>query len=99
MLDEGFLRIKKQYIKTFKEKTDELEAAFEEKNSDAMLRFLHKLAGSSGGYGYNKVSQLCVELRDLIESNFNKNIALISEKVETINSILMNEFNNLKESA
>ena len=95
MLDDGFLAIKNQYVGTFKLKQEELLSAFESKDKDALLRYLHKLAGSSGGYGFTKIYQLCLETRELIENNFKQDFELISEKVKEMSSQLLHEYNKL----
>lgn len=67
-----FLALKQRYVSTFPQKQQDLQNAWAEKDINSLRALLHKLAGSSGSYGFEHVNQLCHQTMDLLE-NYNSN--------------------------
>ena len=63
-MNDKFEQIKKRYILSFEAKQKELQLAWQEKDIEQLLFLLHKLAGSSGGYGYPRISQTCQIIKE-----------------------------------
>ena len=57
MLDR-FEEIKKKYIGTFAQKQSEIQGAWDKKDIAHVHELMHKLAGSSGGYGFDELCSL-----------------------------------------
>ncbi len=65
----SFEKIKQKYISTFHQKQKDLQAAWGNQDSALLHELLHKLAGSSGGYGFNQLSVLSRQGMELTEDN------------------------------
>ncbi len=54
---------------SFEDKILHLEKALAEQDAQALSVSIHQLAGSSGSYGFDHVSQLCGDIETLIEDS------------------------------
>lgn len=68
-MDERFLQLVKKYRSTFPQKLMEIKTAREENNIPGLHALLHKLTGSSGGYGFMQMSGYCSEAMELTRNN------------------------------
>ncbi|MBL4659877.1 MAG: Hpt domain-containing protein [Alcanivoracaceae bacterium] len=84
-MSDRFAEIKKIYIATFAQKQMDLNAAWDDKDVTLLQSLLHKLAGSSGSYGFDDISLLCHKIMGLLESN-------VSDNKEQINDCLQEVF-------
>lgn len=58
----GLEQLKRKYQKTFPQKLVNLKLAREKEGFDELHSLLHKLAGSSGSYGFMALSLLCSDV-------------------------------------
>ncbi len=63
-----FEQLKNQFIGSFKDKVQQLNAALETNNFQALTVQVHQLAGSSGSYGFNEVADLCSEIEAMAQN-------------------------------
>jgi HPt (histidine-containing phosphotransfer) domain-containing protein len=63
-MTDRFEQIKTKYILSFEQKQKDLQKAWKEKDIEQLLHLLHKLSGSSGGYGYPRISQTCQIIKE-----------------------------------
>ncbi|VAW39014.1 hypothetical protein MNBD_GAMMA01-273 [hydrothermal vent metagenome] len=66
---DGFAQIKARYIATFAQKQADLKVAWDNKDIPQLHSLLHKLSGSSGGYGFNGLCALCQQATTLTAKN------------------------------
>ena len=66
---DSFEKIKKKYVATFAKKQTDLKAAWDNKDISQLHILLHKLSGSSGGYGFNDLCDLCQQATILTAKN------------------------------
>ncbi len=59
-------QLQQKYLASFADKIVALKTALEQDDVQALNVQLHQLAGSSGSYGYAKISELCTEIENLI---------------------------------
>lgn len=59
MILDKFEQLKRRYISSFGQKQTDLNGAWNERAIGKLERLLHKLAGSSGSYEFDQLSQLC----------------------------------------
>jgi len=57
-MSNGFEQLLKKYQASFADKQSKLKKAWENKDILQLHNLLHKLAGSSGSYGYNKINTI-----------------------------------------
>ncbi len=55
-------QLQQKYLASFADKIVALKTALEQDDVQALNVQLHQLAGSSGSYGYAKISELCTTL-------------------------------------
>ena len=57
------------YQASLKEKAHQLHELWsdEDKNSDHLLKFLHRIAGSAGMYGFDEISTLAVKMQSSLK--------------------------------
>ena len=67
---DKFEQLKKHYISSFEQKKVDLDGAWQEKDIGRLESLLHKLAGSSGSYEFNHLSQLCRQSMECINESF-----------------------------
>ncbi len=89
MFDQ-FLAIKKRYVATFAQKHKDIEGAWQAKDILSLGAMLHKLAGSSGSYGFDEINLLCYEAMDLLEDYDSSNDVRIDEYIGKILVLLNN---------
>ena len=70
MILDKFEQLKKRYIFSFEQKKTDLNSAWNENNIRNLESLLHKLAGSSGSYEFNHLSQLCRQSLECINKDF-----------------------------
>lgn len=87
-MDEKFLQLRIKYQSTFPQKLAEIKSAREQENVPGLHSLLHKLTGSSGGYGFMELSSLCAEVANITRSNNSPDFSHIDTLLEEIYSIL-----------
>ena len=58
--------LKQKYLASFEEKILRIKSALESSDSQVLSTLIHQLAGSSGSYGFTELSELCIEIEQLI---------------------------------
>jgi len=83
-MSDRFAEIKKKYIATFTQKQVDLNAAWDDKYLALLQGLLHKLAGSSGSYGFDDINSLCYEAMELLENKAANNDRQIDDCLKKI---------------
>ena len=60
----GISALRRKYLAGFPEKIRSLREAIARGDCNSLARLIHQLAGSSGSYGFNKLSQCCLGLEE-----------------------------------
>lgn len=68
-MSDRFKKIRNKYIETFAEKQNEIKTAWGNKDIAHVHNLMHKLAGSSGSYGFNKLCKLVQQGMELTGNN------------------------------
>ena len=61
-----FEQLKKQFLASFEAKSAHLEQALEQQDLETLTVSIHQLAGSSGSFGCDDISELCIEIESMI---------------------------------
>lgn len=69
-MPDRFEQLKQKYIGSFKQKRKDMSEAWEDNDFETLEGLLHKLAGSSGSYGFNVLSVLCKKPMEYIDGSF-----------------------------
>ena len=91
MSDSKFLEIKNRYIGTFADKKTDLKSAWKEKDFERLYESLHKLCGSSGGYGFDDVSKSCRTILNTLNDDVENNLEKIEIHLNMIFDVLQKE--------
>ena len=83
-MSDRFTMIKNKYIGTFSDKQDEIKSAWDNKDIAHVHDLMHKLAGSSGGYGFDELYQLVLKGMELTENNQVVDSEAVQECLEQI---------------
>jgi len=89
-MSDPFTHIKKKYVATFTQKQKDLEIAWENKDIPQVNALLHKLAGSSGGYGFDQLYDLSHKAMLLTDKKAIFNFEKIENCLQHIYNILKN---------
>ena len=87
-MTDRFEQIKKKYVATFLQKHSDLNAAWEKKDFSQLHELLHKLAGSSGSYGFSDISQLCQQSMKLVGTETITDEQLLEQYLKELFSLL-----------
>jgi len=87
-MKDQFIEIKKNYLATFPQKSIDIKSAREINDGLQLHLLLHKLAGSSGGYGFDELSHYCQSALKLMEENKEDGMTYLDELLEQIVSLL-----------
>lgn len=77
-------QLKQKYIKSFEQKHIDIRSAWVEKDFSQLQHLLHKLAGSSGSYGFSHLNELCVQAETIIKEEPNDNDSKLTSIIEQI---------------
>lgn len=64
-----FEQLKQKYVSSFDEKKTHLKQALATQDSQALTALVHQLAGSSGSYGFDEISECCQEIEEMLHEN------------------------------
>ena len=64
-----FEQLKQQFLDSFEAKIENLKNALENQDAQALTVSVHQLAGSSGSYGYDGISELCSVIETLVHDD------------------------------
>ena len=99
-MSDRFEEIRKKFIGTFADKQKEIEMAWGNKDIAHVHGLMHKLAGSSGGYGFDELYKLVYRGMELTTNNKISNQEEMQQCLQQILSTLKKtyESQNLKEN-
>lgn len=83
-MSDKFIQLKQKYIKSFVRKHNDIESAWGEKDFPQLEYLLHKLAGSSGGYGFSRLNHLCTQAESTIKEEHPVDNQNLSDLVQHI---------------
>ena len=72
-MHDKFEKIKQKYLASFSKKQKDLQQAWSNRDISELQNLLHKLAGSSGSYGFKELSQLCHQAMTFTRKDFDEN--------------------------
>jgi len=87
-MTDKFIEIKNKYLATFSQKSIDLKSARETKDMPQLHLLLHKLAGSSGGYGFDDLSTYCQSALRLMEDKKEEDMTYLDEHIQQIVNLL-----------
>ena len=61
--------LQKQYMNSFEQKAADIEAAFQQKNVEELKHLMHKIKGSAGSYGFDRISHLAMHVETTLEKD------------------------------
>ncbi len=64
-----FEQLKQNFLASFRVKIEQLRNALENQDAQALTVSVHQLAGSSGSYGFDAISELCSEIEFLVHDH------------------------------
>ena len=88
-----FLQLQQKYLSSFETKAQDIELAWKKSDYDGLKELLHKLAGSSGSYGFSDISMLSRQTIDFIKNQTEQTTELIEEKVISLTALLRHHKN------
>jgi HPt (histidine-containing phosphotransfer) domain-containing protein len=92
---DKFQQLKLKYTNSFEQKQKDLKKAWIEKEFGLLEELLHKLAGSSGSYGFDKLSKLCRQAMEFVDETSSK---LETESLENILVDIFTEMSDIQTS-
>ena len=87
-MSDRFLIIKNKYIATFAEKQKDLQTAWDNKDVAQLHDLMHKIAGSSGAYGFQELSDQVRNSMEAIADDSDVNSDRVKKSVLQIISTL-----------
>ncbi|MFK8010980.1 MAG: Hpt domain-containing protein [Marinicellaceae bacterium] len=91
MLDK-FEKIRQKYVGTFAHKQSEIQTAWVNKDIAHVHELMHKLAGSSGGYGFDELSLLAQKGIKLTYNDQLSNVDAMQQCLDKIGIILTDAY-------
>lgn len=93
-MPDRFAKIRIKYIRTFVEKQNDIKTAWDNKDIAHVNELLHKLTGSSGGYGFDKLCELSQQGMQLTSNNQVSNHLEMQHCLQNIYSILQKNYDS-----
>ncbi|MCX7552988.1 Hpt domain-containing protein [Marinicella sp. S1101] len=90
--------LKQKYVASFTTKSEQINQALGCSDIQALTVLVHQMAGSSGSYGFDQISALCIQIEDLILKTHNINPA-VEQKCQQLLTLLSSHINDSKHSA
>ena len=87
-------QLKQQFLASFEVKIAHLKQALENQDSQALTIAVHQLAGSSGSYGFEQISELCCDIESLVHDHSID--AMVQEQTQQLIKLLKDQ---LKDAA
>jgi len=90
-----FEQLKQQFLSSFELKIAHLKNALENQDTQALTVAVHQLAGSSGSYGFDAISELCSEIESMVHDDDSIN-SITQEKTHQLIKMMADQ---IKETA
>lgn len=87
-MTDKFEQLKQKYISSFEQKYNDIESAWGEKDFPQLEYLLHKLAGSSGSYGFTRLNHLCSQAETAMKENQHANDESFTDLMNNILKLL-----------
>ncbi len=94
-MPDRFEKIRNKYIKTFVEKQNEIKTAWDNKDIAHVHDLMHKLTGSSGGYGFDELYELTQQGMLLTTNNQVSNLVEMQQCLKKIYSTLQENYDSI----
>jgi len=95
-MTDRFEVIRQKYIGTFAEKQKEIKTAWDNRDVARVHELMHKLAGSSGGYGFTKLYNLVIQGMELTTNNIITDFSELEMCLKKIDTFLINTYESQK---
>ncbi len=87
-MTDKFAALRKKYLSSFPVKLEGIKNAYEKKDIELVHDLVHKLAGSSGGYGFDEISHHCRILLLQLHESKNEDNKTIEKAINELFSLL-----------
>jgi len=87
---DKFAVLRKKYLSSFPKKLERIADAWKKQETETLHDLIHKLAGSSGGYGFDEISRQCKNILLQLHKSKNSSNKDLDEAIETLLSLLLN---------
>jgi hypothetical protein len=84
----SFAEIRNKYLATFVQKAEDIQSAWDEKDMPLLNELIHKLSGSSGGYGFDDLCTMCQKTMRLIDNTDEIDRAQVEINIQQISGLL-----------
>ncbi len=83
-MPDKFAALRKKYLSSFPVKLERIEDALNKKDMKLIHDLIHKLRGSSGGYGFDEISVHCKNIMQQLHESNNKTTKDIEKAIEEL---------------
>jgi len=87
-MSDKFTALKNKYLSSFPAKLEGIKNAYEQQDIKQVHDLIHKLAGSSGGYGFDEISLHCKSILLQLHESDNKTTKDIEKAIEHLLTLL-----------
>jgi hypothetical protein len=85
---DSFAELRDKYKSTFAKKSVDIQAAWDDKDIKNLSGLIHKLTGSSGGYGFDDLCVLCQKTMKLFENKEGVDSPQVADYIQQILKML-----------
>ncbi len=87
-MPDKFAALRKKYLSSFPAKLEGVEDAWEKHDMKLLHDLVHKLAGSSGGYGFDEISRQCKNILSQLHESKNTTTNDIERAINQLMQLL-----------
>lgn len=84
--DPGLREVVEEFVNGLGQRVEELRAAFEQQDWNALVTLAHRLKGAGGSYGYPDISQLGAEMERQFKARQDGNFAEFVGRLEQLSA-------------
>ncbi len=89
-MTDKFTALRNKYLSSFPVKLEGIKNAYKQQDMKQVHDLIHKLAGSSGGYGFDEISLHCKSLLLQLHESKNENNKTIEKAINDLLLLLSN---------